>query len=230
MVESSGSMDETLRNLISEVDWDFVIICDAMRADFFEGLYKDYLPSGDYQRVNNGDNPHTALAIPFVFHDFYDAVYFNGGAPLWAFDANPHDYDERKHFEEVPAPGEYNWSEDHPRTCRPKEMNRVVREYLPMDKAVIKYTQPHFPSRIHPTISGAGQAQRLGQEELREAYIDNCHWVLDHVSNLLPDLDGTIVITSDHGECLGDCGQWIHGTGFDPHDHLVNIPFLKFDI
>lgn len=64
------------------------------------------------------------------------------------------------------------------------------------------------------------------KEEIKELYEDNLRIVLQSCSDLLKDLEGTSVITSDHGELLGEKGMWEH-----PSEKNVNIlrvvPWLK---
>lgn len=214
------------RELIHRSGWDHLIICDAARCDVFQEIYPDYL-SGDYQSVYNGGCGATIAWFPYIFNDFYDLTYFNGGVPIWVFDWNPHDYDEREHFSEVPHYTEYEW-DDEIGTAKPESVSEVVMKYNP-DRSIIHYKQPHFPTREYPKASGQSQVADLGHEAALEAYRDNLRWILSHLSEFVYELDGNIVVTSDHGECLGDCGQWLHGTGFDEHEHLVNVPWLEIE-
>lgn len=47
---------------------------------------------------------------------------------------------------------------------------------------------------------------------LRKAYEENLHWVLRYVSQLVSEVDGRVVITTDHGELLGEYGLYFHMT------------------
>lgn len=55
----------------------------------------------------------------------------------------------------------------------------------------------------------------LGRKGLRKAYEDNLRGVLADVATLLPYLEGTVIITSDHGERLGEGGRYTHGPAVD---------------
>jgi hypothetical protein len=99
---------------------------------------------------------------------------------------------------------------------------------------VVRYMQPHAPYRELDHIDDhlAGIRDNIGSElthdDLRDAYQDNYRWGLEYVNELIDVIDphaDNIVVTSDHGECLGDCGEWFHGTG--EHDHLLNVPWLR---
>jgi len=66
-------------------------------------------------------------------------------------------------------------------------------------------------------------AQRKGIDTLRSAYRENLRIVLEEVSNLVSELrdDGSIVLTSDHGEALGENGEIGH--------KQMEVPWLEVD-
>ncbi len=45
---------------------------------------------------------------------------------------------------------------------------------------------------------------------LYHAYKENLRWVLKYVAELVPNLEGRIIITSDHGELFGEYGLYYH--------------------
>ena len=68
--------------------------------------------------------------------------------------------------------------------------------------------------------------RKYGRETLIKAYEDNLRLVLRHVKDLVRKLDGKIVITSDHGELLGEHGLY----GHPPHmkyRELIEVPWLE---
>lgn len=111
------------------------------------------------------------------------------------------------------------------------------RERLGGDRMIIHYMQPHQPFRGMPDghgieqnmqalaigeergKHGAGAWDRLregviDEDELWSAYEDNLRWVLDDVTErLLPNLDAEVVISSDHGNAMGEWGVWGHPPG-----------------
>lgn len=110
------------------------------------------------------------------------------------------------------------------------------RDELGFDQLVVHYMQPHEPYRARPGW-GSGDHKLLGNlidpetpagssiwpaledgdvdlEEFWSVYQDNLRWVLDDVSErLLENLDGEIVLTADHGNALGELGEWHHPPG-----------------
>ena len=60
----------------------------------------------------------------------------------------------------------------------------------------------------------------------RDAYRENLEWALTHALDAARDVSGRVIITADHGECLGDCGQFYHDDANEPHDHLTTVPWI----
>jgi hypothetical protein len=69
-----------------------------------------------------------------------------------------------------------------------------------------------------------------GDNGLKKLYKENLEIVLSYVSELIQSLDGIIIVTSDHGELLGEDGYYGHGPSI-PHDnpYLRNVPWLKIN-
>lgn len=78
-------------------------------------------------------------------------------------------------------------------------------------------------------VSPMDAVQRIvGYKGLRKLYIKNLEIVLEYVSEIIKDLHGTIIITSDHGELLGEDGFYGHGEVVPPSNpFLLEIPWLK---
>lgn len=214
---------ENQKDVLAE-DWDWIILCDAGRADAFEQIYPMFF-EGEYKRVFNGGFGYTPNWFNCHFSGNFDYTLFHGGTPLYTFPDKEAEYDERKHFDEVTAWPDYDWDEWR-QTCPPEAVTEVVREKDP-DKGFVRYLQPHAPYRLYPHIHSIEDAQQHSDSELMKAHYNNFRWVLEEIkNNLLPYIEGGILITSDHGDCLGDCGQYFHSSEHTKHGHLVNVPAL----
>lgn len=67
--------------------------------------------------------------------------------------------------------------------------------------------------------------RKLGVSGLRYAYLVNLRIVLEHVAMLVERIPGKVVITSDHGEFLGERGNFCHDWGIkDPI--LTHVPWF----
>jgi len=65
-----------------------------------------------------------------------------------------------------------------------------------------------------------------GDRYLRKMYMANLLLVLSAVSDLCAHLDGKVVVTSDHGEFLGEGGKYGHWWSSD-HPILLEVPYLN---
>lgn len=68
-------------------------------------------------------------------------------------------------------------------------------------------------------------AEKYGQDGLREAYEANLKMALEEAAKLADALSGKIIVTSDHGDLLGEDGLYGHPPNLD-HPILRNIPWL----
>lgn len=60
----------------------------------------------------------------------------------------------------------------------------------------------------------------IPRREFKKAYEDNLKFALEEVAKLVPWLKGRIVVTSDHGELLGESGAYFHSGN-------LNFPALR---
>ncbi|MBN1796642.1 MAG: hypothetical protein JW804_08215, partial [Sedimentisphaerales bacterium] len=67
-----------------------------------------------------------------------------------------------------------------------------------------------------------------GVEGLKRCYEENLRRALDAVRFLVEHLSGRVVVTSDHGELLGERGLYGHGAGSD-EPILREVPWLVLD-
>lgn len=70
--------------------------------------------------------------------------------------------------------------------------------------------------------------RHVGKENLRTLYAENLKRVLENVKNLIQYLSGTIAITSDHGELLGERGCYAHPANSD-HPILRLVPWMVIE-
>lgn len=69
-------------------------------------------------------------------------------------------------------------------------------------------------------------ARKIGVEELRRAYENNLKVVLEHVVRLVNNLRSRVIITSDHGELLGEHRMYGHLNGKNLPE-LIQVPWLE---
>ncbi|QZX99908.1 sulfatase-like hydrolase/transferase [Halobaculum rubrum] len=117
----------------------------------------------------------------------------------------------------------------------------AMREEAP-ERLIVHYNQPH-----HPFVARDGDGRRtefdlgegtnvwqelrvgnVSRDEVWDAYVDNLRYVLDSLPALLENIDAdTVVITSDHGNALGEWGVYGHPYPSVPIEPLVNVPWIE---
>lgn len=66
------------------------------------------------------------------------------------------------------------------------------------------------------------------REAAMELYEENLRIVLETVADLVPELDGQVVVTADHGEAFGEDGVWEHHV--ETHiPSLMEVPWLEVE-
>jgi len=131
------------------------------------------------------------------------------------------------HFDEV---WRYAWDEDIGTTPARPVTDRAIahyREHRP-EKMIVHYMQPHFPSVPNPELGSKISIDELDttwrsiwkdlernevtEETVWEAYKDNLSYVLNDVKLLIESIDAEkVIITSDHGNAIGELGFYGHG-------------------
>jgi hypothetical protein len=272
------------KTLIMEEDWDYLIILDACRYDYFSKLYKRYF-SGDLKKViSSGSN--TLEWAKKTFHDKLNDVVYISANPFINSYSEIDAFFGKDHFFKIINVWYWGW-DDKLGTVHPIEINRTVKRYrdhYSNKRLIIHYLQPHAPYinySLHipgyprhrlsgiqekKKVSGLNKfldnclremsgheirffgrnlswelrellnlppsnptdaiRRKFGDHILRQAYEENLNYVMQYVKNLLKDLSGTVIITSDHGEWLGEGKRYSHYDKFsDPI--LVQVPWFK---
>ena len=78
----------------------------------------------------------------------------------------------------------------------------------------------------------SGRPGYVTKEQIRDAYESSVYYILNHITELLDELDGLTVISADHGELLAERSRPIpiietaHPEGVYL-DQLVKVPWFK---
>lgn len=218
---------------VMAADWDVLVVLDACRYDTFAAVHD--LP-GTLRRVRSRGS-HTSEFVwgNFAERSLHDAVYVTANVV-------PGLYDEALDFHHVERVFEDGF-DGETGTVPPDAVAARARraaERFPNKRLIVHYLQPHFPFRDAP-VEGYGtmdfwDAVATGElsvstERVYDWYRENLKWALSSVRDLLPALDGRVVVTADHGNAFGERSfpvpmrEWGHpwGTYIDP---LVEVPWL----
>ena len=224
-------------------DWDILIILDACRYDMFEDVAD--LSGRLERRVSRGGGTVEFLRGNVRDRTLYDTVYVTANPQYY------HHQDElNTEFHDVWNLWQREWDDDL-HTVHPESVLHAAREaaeIYPHKRLVIHYNQPHTPY-----IGSYGKELGIGslgkdlpfleslrmdlfhngvsREEYRRAYRENLELVLPYVEPLLDECTGKTVVTSDHGEMLGErvapipIRYYSHRIGVHVSE-LVHVPWL----
>lgn len=223
------------RELIERNDWSDIILFDGGRYDIFAELIHLYF-DGEITQVWNGDVAWTHDWFSRMFRKKYpDVCYYSPS--IWEVIKNKPKLKYPKSFGRVVGglsiPFDNVFFEENSRRT-----NKKIIDDFWFNRRVIHYWQPHPPFPGMPFTQGKSKSSKcyslmkegkLTTVDLTEAYIENCLFALKAAKELIPHLGDKVIITADHGECLGDCGQLFHGQGHDKHNHLVNVFWFEID-
>lgn len=231
-----GKKQDGFHILNDSESWDYLIILDACRYDRFEQI--NDIP-GKLQKIQSkGCVTDIWLRENFNEDNYDDLVYISSTRRISSnnptfnpvlngpFDAARfHEVIEVFEEDEAPEKGDYVKAEEVTR-----EAVKAKNKY-PEKKLVIHYFQPHCPYKSITEFSGRSPQEYYNEgyskDEISTAYNKNLKYVLEEVkNNLLPHLDGKIIISSDHGEQLGEKGLWGHYIRI-PNEKVIKAPWLE---
>jgi len=129
---------------VMEEDWDFLIVLDACRYDYFSEMYEDFFTGKLEKRTSPGCSRwsgYNGLSRIIIFKSYISGnPYINSKVEIAGFDA-------KKHFYKVVDVWNFGWDE-RIGTVPPREINRTALKYYlkyPGKRFIIHYLQPHAP-------------------------------------------------------------------------------------
>lgn len=218
-------VSENPKSIFSE-DWDNLIILDACRHDIYESLM-----GGTKSRISKDSS-----SSGFIRENFSDGVYED----IIYISANPHldpkifesitDRDIDDVFFDVYHTYRNSWNKQKG-TVLPKEVIKdalLAEKLFPEKRKIIHFMQPHHP--MIPDQQGEGftknlkgenkdsiwelaEADKISDEEVWNSYKRNLEYVMGEIEVFLNEIEGRTIITSDHGNFVGENGIYDHPEG-----------------
>ncbi len=250
-------MGEFAEETVFEREWDVLVLLDACRVDLMADVAREYdwLPSPEaveagaidsvagsskewMRRTFGTVDPEVLAETAYVTGNPFSAVILGDDHPLGLLD-------------EV---WRYAWDTDLG-SIRPEPItDRTIRAHREgeYDCVIAHYMQPHMPFLEHldvhahhrrnrwdepdtfvdPEMRGLDVWHRVRRGELDrdvawEAYADNLRIGLDAVATLRRNVDGTLAVSSDHGNALGELGIWGHPDR--PVSSVRRVPWIELE-
>jgi hypothetical protein len=217
-----------------ERDWDVLCVLDGCRADLFEEVI------GDSNTVPSvGSTSRTWVSRTFESCEHPNTVGYITGNPFWT----EIDTDELGYFHVEGVIKTEQEIETVPPDVLAEHAIDIWRRRgeFSVDHLIIHFMQPHAPFRSEPDwfkraigedswSANVWKRLRDGEfteQEVWEAYKDNLKWVLeDGIQPLRSNCDGTIALTADHGNAIGEWGFYGHPLGC-PVSAVRKVPWKR---
>jgi hypothetical protein len=229
-------------------DWDNLILLDAYRYDYFKE-YSIFEGELSYE-LSKANCSYKFMKKNFSRKKLQDTVYLT---------ANPH---AKKLDENIFYATEFlfNKWDSEIGTVPPDAVTQAgirIHEKYPNKRLIIHYMQPHDPhlgstaesyrnqldtqTGFYPDDGSPDNMTRypklfkegkLSEKKLKRSYVETIQAVEKSLENLLPELTGKTVISSDHGENLGERKYnqvWLEHSNNTKECRLVPWLELPFD-
>jgi len=232
-------------------DWDTLIVLDACRYDMFEKI--NHLSGTLSARQSKGSSTAEWLNANINGCDLSDTVYVTANPQL---ESHRNGWDVNL-YKTINVWLEGGWDREIETVLADTMTEAAIKAFnqFPNKRHVVHYLQPHYPfvrsettvdkehlATIHsdedsPTEESVWNQKFKGEvsisrDKLWSIYEDNLKYVLKHVEKLLDTVPGKTVVTSDHGNYVGERASLIpireygHPRGLYD-DVVVRVPWLE---
>jgi|AntDeeMinimDraft_6_1070357.scaffolds.fasta_scaffold01336_5 hypothetical protein len=244
----SGSQYNKEGAKIIEADWDTLIILDACRYDMFE---KQCTLEGTLEKkVSRGSHTSQFLQGNFANETLHDTVYTTATPQM-----EKRSESINTEFHSINNVWDTDRWDNNIGTVPPSSMNIAALEAIeqfPNKRHIIHYIQPHFPfvgsqfaelgqgvvNNSDDTVDMWGEifdgVATVNKNKLWDAYRHNLDLALESVEELLKENLGKVIVTSDHGNMIGERSkpipikEWGHPPGIYTKE-LVTVPWLEIE-
>lgn len=227
-------------------EWDILVVLDACRTDLMEEVSPDYsFLSNEGTAISNASSSGEWLRKNF------DKSYRDEMSTTALVSGNPHtetDLPDRSAFHTLDEVWKYAWEDDSGTILPHSLIDRAIDIWRneTLERMIIHYMQPHFPSIPHPefgseinpgenvqgdvlweSVWDSLREGDVSKAEVWNAYRANLHYILSEMDLLLENVDAEkVVFTADHGNAFGEYGIYGHPNGA-PIKPLRNVPWYE---
>lgn len=219
--------------------WDVLVVLDACRVDLMAEVMDDYdfLSPGKIESVGSTSPEWMEKNFTDEYSEQMRRTTYVTGNPFSDGIVTKRD------FQLLDEVWRYAWDDDLG-TIPPDAISdraiTVQREHNP-DRMIVHYMQPHWPFVPDPLDEGMRLEEfgglhddsvwtrlRKGEvtkERVWSAYRKNLEFVLESVEVLLENIESDkVVITSDHGNGMGEHGYYGHARNV-PFSYIKEVPW-----
>lgn len=222
-------------------DWDLLVILDACRPEWMDTVQSEYGFINEVDTIHSVGS-HSSEWMTSTFDEKYSQKMEN---TLYVTGNHYADGLEKSSLAGFVTAHDYgNWAYDSASPPASVITDLAVQAARREDwsRCIVHYMQPHKP--FMTSDGGRGEVRvkdwSLGYEpyhrhfrgdlsvqDLHEAFTDNLRYVLSEVDVLLDNVDAEkVVLSSDHGQALGEDGLWDHSVGVN-HPCVRRVPWVE---
>lgn len=229
-------------------EWDTLVVLDACRSDLYHQTEHPVAERFDSEGSVISQASSTDEWLRRTWPKQYPDTVYVAGNPL----VSRHAADRWHHLDAVWSDA---WNENDGTIPAEPITDAALNAHqdFPNKRVVVHYLQPHAPlialegdgfdgwqgfsdledksSNGYKNVWVAASDGAFGKRELWKRYQETLSYVLDEVDRLLEEIDGRVVVTSDHGNCIGERGwplpirQWGHPPGLR-QSAVRSVPWL----
>lgn len=230
---------------VLDFDWDVLVILDACRYDLFCEAVRKQVP----YILSVGSSTEEWFEKTFT-GAHYDFVYLSANPNISNYMIKKR-YNCSNPFTALYSLWDWEWN-DKLKTVPPEAATTAalfMKRRHPDMKTIIHYMQPHHPfigkhklqydgweatknlvegrsnGKTPYTVWDALKEGSISKLEFWKAYKSNLELALREITRLNV-LKGKIMVTSDHGNCIGEDGLYSHFVG-SRREELVKVPFVN---
>ena len=238
---------------VFDEDWDTLVVLDACRYDMFEEV--NHIGGELTAKESKASSTPEWLRANVDGRDLRDTIYVTANPQL---ERNRENWDV-DFYEVINVWLDEGWDEETGTVLADTMTEAAItaHEQFPQKRLVAHYMQPHYPfvpsdeefDKDHLASIKSGEDDAAGenvwaqkftgeldqtQSELWSMYNANLEYVLKHVEKLPAEVPGKTVITSDHGNYVGERASPIpireygHPRGMYD-DVVVTVPWLEYE-
>lgn len=223
-------------------NWDLLIVLDACRAEWAERVADDFdfIQSVDSIYSVGG---HSDEWIKKTFDESHediltDTIYITGNHHAkWMEESKFKYFDNVNDYggypEEFPAPPAHVVTDRAIQATRDRDWDKCIVHYMQPHKPFLKRTGNRTEVELAAEWSLGYEMYRkhfageVTKKEIEDGFVQNLRYVLEEVEHLLNNVDAPkVVITSDHGNSLGERYLWDHSRGVH-HPSMRRVPWIE---
>lgn len=231
--------EKDVKDIFTE-DWDNLIVIDACRQDLWE---EETGMTGS--RISKASTTSEYVEKNFSKGTYEDYIYIS---------ANPHFSDQK--FKELTGRNPEDvfhtifktfntkWDEKNGTVLPADTISDALtaQKLFPDKKLIIHFLPSHYPFIRKPISEGISpnldkdyrncspwklaEKKQLDHESVEEGYRDNMNYVYEHLKDLEKELEGKTILTSDHGNLIGEAGFYGHPANRNEKG-LRKVPFVE---